>query len=171
MANATYTLISSQVLGSGAASVTFSSIPQTYKDLAVRISVRSDGTNGATNYFGLVINSDSSSLYSSTNLQGDGQNASSSRVGSTVYLSISNYTNTNDTANTFSSVEMYIPNYTSTANKPLFNFGVGETNNTYIQMQAVAGLYRNSIAISSLTFTVEYASNFVTGSSFYLYGI
>ena len=167
----TYTLISSQVLGSSAASVTFSSIPQTYKDLAVSISVSTDAASNATNYFGLVINSDSSSLYSMTILQGNANSASSYSDFSYPYSEIYNTTTTNDTANTFSSVEMYIPNYKSTANKPLSNFGVGETNATTIQMQALAGLYRNSIAISSLTFTVKFGSNFVTDSSFYLYGI
>ena len=42
MAANTYTLISSNVLGSSAASVTFSSIPATYTDLVLRVSARTD---------------------------------------------------------------------------------------------------------------------------------
>ena len=43
----TYTLISSNVLASSAASVTFSAIPSTYTDLVVRASIRSDATSDA----------------------------------------------------------------------------------------------------------------------------
>jgi hypothetical protein len=43
MAN-TYTLIESQVLGSSAASVTFSAIPATYTDLVLKFSSRNDDT-------------------------------------------------------------------------------------------------------------------------------
>ena len=39
---ATYTLISSNVLSSSAASVTFSSIASTYTDLVLRVSARDD---------------------------------------------------------------------------------------------------------------------------------
>jgi len=44
MAN-TYTLIEAKTLGSSTASVTFTSIPQTYTDLAVLLSVRQDTAN------------------------------------------------------------------------------------------------------------------------------
>ena len=45
MAN-TYTLISSNVLSSSAASVTFSAIPATYTDLVVKTSVRETNNSG-----------------------------------------------------------------------------------------------------------------------------
>jgi len=44
----TYTLISSVTVGSGgAATMTFSSIPQTYTDLLVRVSARNTSTSGS----------------------------------------------------------------------------------------------------------------------------
>ena len=42
MAANTYTLISSNVLASSAATVTFSSIPATYTDLVLRVSARNN---------------------------------------------------------------------------------------------------------------------------------
>ena len=67
MAN-TYTLISSNVLGSSAASITFSAIPATYTDLVVRVTSRVDRSiNGAHNCF-LTVNGSTSSDYSYTNL-------------------------------------------------------------------------------------------------------
>jgi hypothetical protein len=167
----TYTLISSNVLTTTAASVTFSAIPSTYTDLAVRMSVRNDGES-YTDYFSLTINSDSTTLYSVTFLQGTDTTPSSVRSSSATALRVYNATSGAATANTFSSVELYIPNYTSTTNKPIGSFGVSEANDAAnTKMQAVAGLYRNTTAISSLSFTVNFAANFVSGSSFYLYGI
>jgi hypothetical protein len=120
----------------------------------------------------MIANSDSTALYSETILQGDGTTATSLVNSSTTNLRIYNATNTNATASTFSNIELYIPNYTSTTSKPISSFGVGETNSgTDAKMQAVAGLYRNTTALSSLTFNVNFATNFVQYSSFYLYGI
>ena len=80
MAN-TYTLIESQVLGSSAASVTFSAIPDTYTDLVFKFSVRSDRAATFDN-IQARINADSGSNYSRTLLSGDGSSASSSRGSS-----------------------------------------------------------------------------------------
>jgi hypothetical protein len=168
---ATYILISSNVLSSSAASVTFSSIPATYTDLVLRASVRTDGSN-FTSLFGMTLNADATALYSVTVLQGDGTSATSLAATAGTYLRAYNYVGASATANTFSNVEFYIPNYTSTTSKPISSFGVSETNSaTDAKMQAVAGLYRNTTAITSLTLDVKFASNFVSGSSFYLYGI
>ncbi len=57
--------------GSSAASVTFSAIPSTYTDLVVRVSARNAGTaNAYPSIMRVRLNSDTSSLYSSTYLYG-----------------------------------------------------------------------------------------------------
>jgi hypothetical protein len=80
MAN-TYTLIESQVLGSSAASVTFSSIPATYTDLVLKVSVRSNRAAGFDN-IDIRFNGDSASNYSRTIISGNGEEVSSSRTSS-----------------------------------------------------------------------------------------
>jgi len=167
---ATYNLISSQVLGSSAASVTFSSIPQTYTDLVLRISARSDFSGVVENMM-FSFNSDYSGSYSDTALRGNGAAASSVRDTSALSIYWSAAGNIS-TSNTFGSAEIYIPSYTASQYKPLSGIGAGETNATTAYMGATAGLYRGSTsAISSILISVGNGSNWLTNSSFYLYGI
>ena len=167
----TYTLISSNVLSSSAASVTFSAIPSTYTDLVFRISARGQR---AIYIDGLVMqfNGDSATNYSTRLLTGTGTAASSFGNANQTSLSFNSIVGDGATANTFSSTEVYIPNYNSTAAKPLGVITHTENNSaTDYFMRALANLYRGSSGISSVVFTPEIGPNFVAGSSFYLYGI
>jgi hypothetical protein len=171
----TYTLISSQVLSTSAASVTFSSIPQTYKDLVLRVSARSDGATTG-DYFIITINGNTGSIYSNTEIQSYNGTSVLSANEANVSPSTANYNVTadaaNNTASTFASIELYIPNYTASTNKPFSQFGVKENNTSNIaNVTAVASLFSSSAAITSLSFAPISPRNWVTGSSFYLYGI
>jgi hypothetical protein len=169
----TYTLISSNVLSSSAASVTFSSIPSTYTDLVLRFSARVDGAVGNSNGK-LQFNGDTSTAnYSYTFLQGNGSAASSSNnpTGVIGYIQISRYADgASATANTFSNVELYIPSYTASQKKPIYYYAAQEDNTTTAYLFSLAGLYQSNSAISSLTIT-DSSYNLIAGSSFYLYGI
>ena len=169
MAN-TYTLISSQVLASSAASVTFSSIPATYTDLVLRVSARNTAT--ASPYsVGIQFNGDTSTSYSWTNLGGTGSAAFSSNSGGAVNVAVGGFIPGSDlTANTFSNDEIYIPSYLASQNKPLGTFGVSENNATTNYYSVLASLWRNNAAITSIT-ALANTGNFVSNSSFYLYGI
>jgi hypothetical protein len=169
---ATYTLISSNVLTSSAASVTFSSIPATYTDLVVRISARTDRA-ATSDSIKMTINSDNITIYSFTRLRGDGTSATSNRNTGNTYVSVENTDGNTATSNTFDSTEIYIPSYLSTANKPISSVIMREDNSTaattYNSLQA--HLYTNTTAITSLVFAPSTGPNWVSGSSFYLYGI
>ena len=166
----TYTLISSNTLSSSAASVTFSSIPATFTDLVLRVSVRSDRAAGFDN-IQIRINSDAAANYSRTLLSGDGSSASSSRGSSESRWEFAVVNGDTSTSNTFGNGEYYIPNYTSTSNRPASYFGVNEDNNATAYMRANAYLYRGTAAISSMDLSPQNGTNWLTGSSFYLYGI
>jgi hypothetical protein len=166
---ATYTLISSNVLASSAASVTFSSIPATYTDLVLRISARTDSGSTFTVY---VQPNATASGYSWIRLRGNGSAASSAAGTATRgYLNSDSADDLNATANTFGSMEFYLPSYTASQYKPASNFGVFETNATAANMSATAGLFSNNTAVSSLVIQSDSGVNFVSTSSFYLYGI
>jgi|LakMenEpi03Aug12_release.lakeMendotaPanAssembly.Ray.scaffolds.fasta_scaffold894859_2 hypothetical protein len=170
---ATYTLISSNVLTTATASVTFSSIPATYTDLVVRWSARSAQAN-ATTRININLNGVSGTSYSFTKLQATGTSASSANISGFdkwwgEYVSANNAT-----SNTFGSGELYLPNYLSTVNKPASFFSVAENNTTangdwYVS--ALASLATITSAITSVALTLNTGDNFMTGSSFYLYGI
>ena len=163
----TYTLISSNVLASSAASVTFSAIPSTYTDLILKASTRN--SSGGTCVIATTFNGQASG-YSVTRLRGTGSTASSGRTSSATYLYFS-LTDSTYTANTFSNWEMYLPNYLSSTSKAVSNFSVTENNSAtanYIDVNA--GLSNITSAITSVTLTAD-GDTFVSGSSFYLYGI
>jgi hypothetical protein len=168
----TYTLISANTLSSSAGTVTFASIPGTFTDLVLRVSVRSTTGAGEVVSFRLIVNGDEGAVntyYSRTTLSGNGATASSSRSSNIAPWIFAEGTTANAaTSNTFSNNEYYIPNYAGTTAKPLSAFQASENNATTTYTQAIAGLYRGTTAITTLACT---GTTFAIGSSFYLYGI
>lgn len=170
---ATYTLISSNVLTTDTASITFSSIPSTYTDLVLRMSLRTNPAATVSNFY-VVYNSDTSAIYSDRFIFGNGATAtSSSNTANQTPSNIADaYINgATSTSNTFSDVELYVPNYTSTTSKPYSISSAQETNATTAYVMALAQLYRNTTAITSIGIFNISTRKFVSGSSFYLYGI
>jgi len=166
----TYQLISSNVLASSAASITFSSIPATYTDLVIRMSVRSDRA-ATTDTVKITFNNDTSSIYSYTRIRSDAATVTSGRDSALAYAN-TGLTNANtSTANTFASSEIYIPSYTVSQNRPLSVFTTQEDNTTTAYIHAQANLYSSTTAISRIDLALLTGPNFLTGSSFYLYGI
>lgn len=168
MAN-TYVLIASNTLGSSAASVTFSSIPGTYTDLVLRASIR-DFSAGTVNPAYYLFNSDAIGVAAGyIQLTGNGTSAASSLFGSGFGAGYYVINGDTTTSSTFSSTEIYIPNYNATTNKQISVFSVVETNATAARIQVAAELYGTTAAITQLTLRPN--STFGANSSFYLYGI
>jgi hypothetical protein len=176
----TYVAIAKTLLTGSQASVTFSSIPSTYTDLVVVFSVRGDATYEANNgdAMAMRINGSSTAQYSVTYLTGQGSSTGSGRRSTgnaDSFIRIYGGVNANSsTANTFSSGEIYLPNYAESTNKPISTTATTEINSTTGNtIYAEAQLWSNTSAINSLEFTYTYnaSSRFVSGSSFYLYGI
>lgn len=168
----TYTLISSNVLSSSAASVTFSAIPSTYTDLVLRISSRSDFAQ-VDGFFRIQFNGSAGTAYSDTFIYGTGTTTGSSRAANQARIpDLIGQVYANATANTFSNCEIYIPSYTAAQNKPIGHFGVPETNAAAFDngVGATAGLWRSTAAITSINLSPA-SGNFVSNSSFYLYGV
>jgi len=170
MAN-TMTKIATQVVGSGGASgITFSSIPQTFTDIKVVVSGRSN-VSATRVYLGLRFNGVSTSSYSNTVVSSGGSSASSGRnyTGNTeIYVAEIN--GATSTTNLFSNIDIYIPNYTSSNYKSLIADGVYENNITEAFDVLGAGLFLSTSAITSLN-VYPGSGNFVQNSTFTLYGI
>ena len=172
MANPTMTLISSQTLGGTTASVTFSSIPSTYNDLKLVVSARGDAAS-TDGQLTVNFNGDSGTNYSWTAVAGyNGSNTYGTGSYGSTNIGALELDEASVTASTFSSIELYIPNYNSTGTKPVFNLGAAENNSASAgnRLGAVAGQYRGTSGISSITLTPN-SGNFVQYSNFYLYGI
>jgi hypothetical protein len=174
MAN-TMTLIASSTVGSGgAASIDFTSIPSTYTDLKIVWSLRSNSTSGNFEYCLFQFNGDTAANYSSRAVGGNGSVAYSGTRISENYIyagtSSSGANDANDTANTFSNGDIYIPNYRSSNQKSTSVDTVVENNTTAANMALSAGIWTGTAAITSIKM-IPNGSNWVQYSTAYLYGI
>ena len=161
-------IIQHQELGSSQTSITFSSIPQTYTDLLVVFSLRD--TSSASGYSESFLRFNGTTTnYSSKQLFGDGSSASSFSQADA--LRLWNTGNGNPTSNTFASIRVYVPNYTSSNNKSVSSESVTEGNNTGQGQFMAASLWSNTSAITSLSIHANGANSFVQYSSATLYGI
>ncbi len=165
MAN-TYKALSTVTVGAGgAATISFTNIPQTYTDLKIVLSTRSTDNSIADNML-IAINGSSSNftgrfLFTNTNgtiSSGNDTTASGAYNGATA------------TANTFSNVEIYFPNYVGSNNKSFSVDSVAENNATQSNMYIDAKLWSNTAAITSIAFTPT-TGNFVQYSTATLYGV
>ena len=164
----TMTLISAVTVGSGgAASIDFTSIPQTYTDLCIKLSTRSAYADNydypKISFNGVTTNLSCRFIYAYgptvTSWQDTGI--------------IMGFTNGNaSTANTFGSAEIYIPNYTGSTNKSLSIDSVEEMNGTDNRLAFTAGLWSSTAAINAIKIQTTIAgSNWNQNSTAYLYGI
>jgi hypothetical protein len=156
-------LIQHQELTSAAASITFSSIPQTFTDLYVLISGRTDLANVATNP--KIYPNGSSSNLSYRYLRGNGSNSESG----TIYLGFAN--SATSTANTFGNWGFYIPNYTSSIAKSISSDSVAENNATSGFLAISAILWNDTSAITSLEIVGQSTDEWQIGTSATLYGV
>ena len=165
MAN-TYTFIASSTVSSNTASITFSSIPQTYTDLVIKASPRV--TAVATAWSVLISFNGSTSNFSSIRLYGAGSGNGASGSSGRYVLAAPGSTST---SSTFNNGEIYIPNYTSSNYKSYSSDDVSENNATEAYANLTGGLWSDTAAITSISLTSESPENLVTNSTFYLYGI
>lgn len=169
MAN-TYELIASNTLTSTASSVTFSGIPNTYTDLVVRLSARMTSAQ-LYDSVKITLNNVTTTLYSVVRIGTQGFTAVTSFAqANRANFSTGWATASTATSNTFGFTEIYIPSYTANQNKPLSAIGHSENNATNAAADITAHLFRSTSPIDTITLA-GFSANFVSGSSFFLYGI
>jgi len=171
MAN-TYTLIASSTVGSGGvSSVSFSTIPTDYTDLRILASVRTERSTGGSNFY-MRFNGSSASNYDFKRVQGNGASASSDQYTSLDGFVIGTANGDTSTANTFSSFDIYIPNYQSSNKKSVSVDSVTENNGTTAYADLTADLWNLTNAITSISFhELAAGTDIAQYSTFYLYGI
>ena len=165
MAN-TYVKIATVTVGAGgASSIDFTSIPQTYTDLVLKISARGD--NGI---WGMLLSiNGSAASFTNKYLEGTGAAATSSSLAQ--FIGEENATSA--TASTFGNSEVYLPNYTGSTNKSFSSDSVSENNATTAYTNLTANLWSNTAAITSLSLSIYNTSarKYSQYSSATLYGI
>ena len=148
MAN-THKKIQTVTVGAGgASSIEFTSIPQTYTDLVVKLSIRDDTSANGKDYK-IELNGSTTS-YTYRRIYGDSSAVYSDSASTSQSLTINSATST---ASTFANCEIYIPNYTSTNYKSWSTDTVSEKNATAANSSYTnlySGLWSNTAAITSI---------------------
>jgi hypothetical protein len=168
----TFTKIASVTVGSTPVStIDFSSIPSTYTDLCLKMSLRTNRA-GTFDYVTLSFNG-SAADFSLKTLQGDGQggSAASYNRGTFGVNFIGRSDGATATASTFGNGEMYIPNYAGSRNKSSSIDMVNEDNAATAYTNLTAGLWAQTTAINQLTITNGTGNSYVQYSTATLYGI
>lgn len=165
----TFTQIgTAQVVGAGgSATIDFNTIPGTYTDLVIKVSVRN---SAAAIYDNLLVKINGvTTSQSNRSILGVGSGTPSSVSDTPIYgLAV---VGNNATASTFSNVEIYIPNYASTTtNKSVSIDGVTENNATAAGATLIAGLYASNTAVTSVVLAPN-SGTFSQYSTAYLYGV
>jgi len=163
-------LVSTVTVGSGgAASIEFTGIAGTGKDLLVLLSGRGVEAATLTDYY-LELNGVTAANYNSRLLYGSGSSAASTT--STGYINgairAGWVPSSNATASTFGNDLIYISNYTSTTNKSISTDSVTENNATVSNQNLTAGSFTSSSAITSVKLYVA-GVNFAQHSTASLY--
>lgn len=155
-----WTALANVTLASPTSTVTFSSISGAYRDLRV---VFTGGIGSANPSF--VINSDTSSTYLWTTLEGNGSASASAWNGNNYGSFANNYIIGYDSSGIV--IAMDILDYAATdKHKTILSRG-GNINRT---VNAVINRWPSTSAITSIQFRSD-ATNFTTGSTFALYGV
>ena len=151
------------VTGSGS-SVTFSSIPSTYKNLQIRYMDLSGVLAGDIR---LQFNSDTAGNYSLHNLYGDGSTAAAGGAANTTYIGVGV-----SGSSTYPSVGVVdVLDYQNTNKyKTVRTLNGVDVNGAGGYAWFASGNWRNTNAVSSITLFIN-GYNFNANSSFALYGI
>lgn len=173
MGSGDWVLISDSVLGASAANFDLTSIPATYKHLHIDYSLRSDRV-AASDRIKVVINNDTgSNKYESilyfwyhTSTWG------TTTIGSTTFAEASFVCAASALANSFGGGFINFVDYANTTNLKLFQTRGGQMQSTTIKPEIYDGMavWRDTAAITRITISPEFGSNWVAGSRVTLYG-
>jgi hypothetical protein len=174
MPASTYEPLATVTLDSAQRVINFTNIPQNYTDLVLVVSLRAN--TGQYPILLMLLNNDSSALYSRTYLAGDGTSATSARQTgfSQVYPGPGSVVGISDGANTFSTGVINLMDYSnSTTFKTILSRDAVPPNSTggIGATHAYVNLWRNTQPITSIAINTNNGNNYEAGSTFSLYGV
>jgi hypothetical protein len=163
------------VSGASTSTISFSSIPSTYKHLQVRFTGRTTrATSGVQMY--IRANSDTGGNYSSHVLRRNGTSSVIASYNLTSYMdsNVELIPGTDETANIVAAGVIDIVDYKETTKFKTFKMSAGlgtKYTSSLFQNVLMGGNWRSTAAISSLEFTMYASANWSSLSTFSLYGI
>jgi hypothetical protein len=162
-------LIETKTLGTAAASIVLTDIPQDFTDLYLLLSLRGSLAGGNLGLY-VTINTVVSGDSTSRSLFGTGTSRSTGGNVGNDQLFVGYIPGSVVTSNTFGNSSIYIANYTGNSNKTVSTDSVTENNGTAAYQIINAGIVNKTAAVTSLTIE-SISANLVSGSTISLYGI
>lgn len=159
-----YTAIASQTLGSSVTSVTFSSIPGTYRDLILVSNV--SGSSGGGIDVNLRFNGDSGGNYHRVNMSGSGSSTGASVSTGVAQLQLSSFVALQTTATWVNVFQVFDYAQTNKHKSALWRTNEASTWGT----EAMTGRWASTAAITSIVLSTSFG-DFTSGSTFSLYGV
>lgn len=167
-----YESISTVTLGSGgSSSISFSSIPSTFKHLQIRVLARNEWTINSRNELLMQFNSDTAANYSWHGLEGDGSSASANGTSGSSSMGIGVLAGDQLTSGIFSGAVIDILDYQNTNKYKTTRALTGVDANGSGWLWFRSGNWRSTSAVSTVTLFPANSQTFKAGSSFALYGI
>jgi len=167
-----FDLLETQILGSSAASVTFSSLStyaSTYQHLQIRYTefYTADGFSSTMQF-----NGDTAANYSSHGLYGQGSSVASAASVNGTYILYNHFAigHTSNTNNRTVGVIDILDPFETTKNKTIRSFG-GQVASGSNLIFLHSGSWRNTNALTQITLSTNGAPQFAANSRFSLYGI
>lgn len=146
----TMTLISSTNITAGVNSVTISSLPQTFDDLYIVATVKSDLNVMA---YGILTFNGATSGWAATTLYGTGSSTSATTYADNGWMFRMPWANT--TASVYNNISVYVPNYQLATYKIGSSENVTENNGTTAYQEIHGWQWSNTAAITSLTLALS----------------
>lgn len=163
-------LIQRQTATGSEASITFSSIPQTYQHLQIRAMTRETRAVTVSSYY-VRFNSDTGANYVWHSLYGNGTTVTATAGTSQTSIEGGYDFGSSATANLFGVSIIDIHDYASTTkNKTVRMIDGRDNNSTNGLIKLASGLWLSTSAITSITVTPTVSGNFAASTTFALYG-
>jgi hypothetical protein len=148
--------------------ITFSSIPSTYKHLQIRLMAKDTG--GVSPEIQVTFNSDTAANYSRHRLTGNGTSAASFGQANTSNIPFIGQVGLPTAASTYGVAVIDVLEYANTNIYKTLRVLSGQDSNGGGGLDFTSGSWRNTAAISTVTVSLS-GSNYTTASQIALYGI
>jgi hypothetical protein len=174
VSNTSFNFIGTTTVSSPVSSITFSSIPSTYKHLQIRGICRNTANVGG-DAPGMRFNSDTASNYSHHTVNANGTSASVfNRDSDTIAMFGYNTADASYTSGIFASIVIDILDYSNTNKyKTLFTRYGSDNNGTPRNTGLITANWRSTSAITSISLAPypNSTNTWVSGTTFALYGM